>query len=441
MASETPSSPGTTTEEEGLLAQLNPLKLPLRHQLGLLGLLGLILLPTQLYPRQVQPMIGIVFLMMFAMSWDVVSGYTGQLSFGHAFFFALGGYGSAILNLQHGLHPVPSILIATVVAAIGGVLVGLPALRLRGPYLSLVTLIVPLILAQLFILWNNSLAIPLPLVEAEIPIAPDGFGGQSGLAVAPDPLIGPSERAVITVGGDDPYQVQVLGNYYLALGVFSVVLATLLAVTRSTAGSIFTAIREDEDAVQSAGLNPAKYKLFAFVLSAAVGGLASAVYVHSMAGYPQPSEILNIGLSINVIVMTILGGMGTIVGPIIGALAFGATTALINVLDEINVVLPILGQIQYDVVVPFIEKDLEELKPLPLLTIAILTLVYMPEGILPYNIKEGREVLRKLRGEETETEGGGDGDDGESHREGTPLGTAVEKYREEMDKITGGEDK
>jgi branched-chain amino acid transport system permease protein len=110
-------------------------RLKLRHYMGLLGLLVLAAIPTILTPLQLAPFIGVIFLMMFAISWDIVSGYTGQLSFGHAYFFALGGYATTILNLQHGISPLVAIPLATLIAGLGGFIIGFPALRLRGPYL------------------------------------------------------------------------------------------------------------------------------------------------------------------------------------------------------------------------------------------------------------------------------------------------------------------
>jgi branched-chain amino acid transport system permease protein len=376
---------GSTAEErrQVLLSKLNPLNMPLRFQFGLLGLVGFILLPTQFYPSEMGPFINLLYLIMFAMSWDVVSGYTGQLSFGHAFFFAIGGYGSAILQMQHGVPAWASIPIATVIAAIGGIVVGLPALRLRGPYLSLVTLIVPVIFVKMLILFNDS------FTPFGIPIAPEGLGGTSGLAGLPQPLFQSSKDAVVTTSG---FQQTALSEYYFSLALFGLILVVLLAVTRSSAGDVFTAIREDEDAVSAAGLNPAKFKLFAFVLSGAVGGLAGAAFVHMSVATAQPGPLLGgagqagspIQVSINIIIMSILGGAGTIVGPVVGAIAFAATNAAIGALDF---------------TVPVLNKSVAALKPLPLLVAAMFILFYLPDGIVPNSIRAGRFTLAYNRGE------------------------------------------
>ena len=148
--------------------------LALRQKLGVLGMVGLALLPAILTPAELDSFSPVLYVMMFAISWDVVSGYTGQLSFGHAFFFALGGYGSVVLTNQHlfdlfgqqatalGSGTVAVVILAgiiggTLLAAIGGVLIGVPALRLEGPYLSLVTLIAPLLLYQTFQIFSDGI--------------------------------------------------------------------------------------------------------------------------------------------------------------------------------------------------------------------------------------------------------------------------------------------
>ena len=400
---------GSTSAErrQAVLEKLNPLEMPMRFQLGLLGIVGFVLLPTQLFPDQMGRPTNLLFLMMFAMSWDVVSGYTGQLSFGHGFFFAVGGYTSAILDLQHGITPVIGIPVGMLLAGVGGLLIGIPALRLRGPYLSLVTLIVPIILAKLFTLFNNSLPI----------LAPEGLGGRNGPGL-PTQLFGiDGSGAVLELAeGYSGIQQTALANYYFALGLLLLILFVLLAVTRSSAGDVFTAIREDEDAVAAAGLDASRFKLFAFVLSAVVGGLAGAVWVHTVKT-PSPLGILgqdDIQTSIDVIIMSILGGTGTIVGPIIGAVVFALSAIVIGGLS--------------DVIIPVADVAVADLRPLPLLAAAMATLVFAPGGVLRANIRLGRKILASARGDEYEGEPiGGDGD--------SALGQIIEKYRADLREI------
>jgi branched-chain amino acid transport system permease protein len=369
------------------------LQLPLRHQFGLLGLIGLVVLPYPLFPLQLEVVVGILFLMMFAVSWDLVSGYTGQVSFGHAMFFATGGYTSAVLNTQHGVNPLIGILIGTILAGLVGLLVGYPALRLSGPYLSLVTLVIPLIMLQLIILWNSSFTI------GPIPFAPDGLGGRSGLTSFPQQLVGTSGGDLITVGG---FQQQVLANYYLALALLMVILAVALFITRSNIGKIFTAIRENEDSVRFSGIDVNKYKLFAFTLSGTLGGLAGSVYVHTMVGFPQPDLLLNMQVSINMIIMAIIGGIGTIVGAAVGAFLFGGLEfALKNY--------------------TFLGIDLANLNPLPLVVLSIVVLKYMPRGIVPEAIDAGRKIIAYSNGEQIVDQ-----------EEQSTLHSIIEKYKEDL---------
>jgi branched-chain amino acid transport system permease protein len=336
------------------------------------------------------------------MSWDVVSGYTGQLSFGHAFFFAIGGYGTSVLSSQHGVPVLLSIVLATILAAIGGLLIGVPALRLSGPYLSLVTLIAPLLLYQSFILFSEGTF-----------FAPNGLGGTSGLTEQPPQLVGLGSGAIIQVG---EFWIREVGKYYVAFTALLIVLAVCYAVTRSSAGSVFTAIREDEDAVRSSGLNPAKFKMFAFVLSAAVGGFAGAVWMHA-GGFPNTENLFGPGridLSVNVIVMAIIGGMGTIVGAVVGAALFAFAEVVVSSLTF---------------QVPGIGIQFADLAPLPTFFFAMLILVFMPRGVVPEGIDYARYLLARYRGEEPPERAGG-----ERNSAGDSV---IKKYRREIEEILG----
>lgn len=387
---------------------LDPRTMALRYKLGVVGLVGLYALPTVLFAVHVSALIALIYLMIFAISWDVVSGYTGQLSLGHAFFFALGGYSTSILNTQHGVDPLVSIPIAVLVAGLGGLVIGLPAIRLSGPYLSLVTLIVPIIMVQMVILWNESLV--LSLAGLEIPIAPDGLGGLSGLDTSPAPLVSTELSAVVTI---DSFQLSILANYYLALVALTVILFGLLAITWSSTGDVLTACREDETAVRAAGLNPVKFKLFAFLLSGIVGGLGGALFVHSPAGFPQPDAILNLQLSLDVIIVSILGGTGSLVGPIIGVLFFAA----------VDLVLGDLG-----ITVPFTGVQVGDLQPLPILAITVFTIFYMPGGLLRRAITIGRDVQARVTGRDPADGAAADGGL-------TPLESIIGKYRDELEEL------
>ena len=360
-----------------------------RYKLGLaaLALLALAPFPLRMLLGEGQGLLSTItltsalFFAMFAMSWDVVSGYTGQISFGHALFFTVGGYGSALLNLELGVPPAAAILLGTALAALAGVLIGVPALRLEGPYLSLITLVAPLILLKLFIVFSDTL------------------GGELGLP-SPDPLV--------PVSG---FAGQTLADYYVAFALFVLVLGVLFAVTRSVTGSVLTAIREDEDAVAAAGINPAKFKIFAFVLSAAVGGLAGAVFVHTI-GKPQPSQLLVMSVSVEVIIATIVGGMGTITGAALGGLLF---SLLREWLSSVTTTVPVV-----DVQIASLDLLLFSLVTLGLL-------FFLPGGVLRWGIERGRRIA---------------GADPQPVADGgrTPLERTLDAYRDALAAL-GGDDR
>ncbi len=363
-------------------SSFTPFSLSLRHWLGVLGLVALAALPlTGLPITRTLVLTGTLYFGMFAMSWDVVSGYTGEISFGHALFFTVGGYTSALLNIEFGLTPVLSIPAGVVLAALAGVLIGVPALRVSGPYLSLLTLVAPLILLQIFIVYDGV------------------FGGELGLG-QPESLVTADEFGLV-----------VIANYYIALGLFVGILLLLFAITRSNTGSVLTAIRENEDAVEPAGLNVAKFKVFAFVLSAAVGGLAGAVFVHSPVGGPQPSQLLNLIVSIEVLIAAILGGMGTIVGAALGGMFLYFFNDFLN---------------QQSATIPLIDVGVSEANLLIFALLTMVLLYFHPQGVFPWMVRTGRRLLRRVRGDGVATDGGRDD---QRSGDSSPLAGVCGNYR------------
>jgi branched-chain amino acid transport system permease protein len=214
---------------------------------------------------------------IFASSWDILSGYIGQLNFGHAVFFGAGAYAAGFL----GPH-LPAIAVfacGAAAAALCALLVGLPCLKLRGPYLSLTTLVFPLILERLAFTFR------------------DVTGGEYGLTV------------VSPLGGR--------GLYYAALGLLAATLVVLLAVAESRIGRTFRAIGDDDKAAMAAGVNTTRFKLGAFVLGAALAGLGGVLYAYHLR-HVGP-EIFGLFTSFSIVIMGIVGGMGTILGPALGA--------------------------------------------------------------------------------------------------------------------------
>lgn len=354
-------------------------QIPVRYYLGLLTFIGLVLLPTQLGTLKILTMSAAFFFVVFVISWDFVSGYTGMVSFGHTLFFALGGYTTAILNLNYGVDPLVGIPIGVLVAAVAGLLVGLPALRIKGHYLALFTLLPPLILLRTFQLFREQ------------------TGGRQGL---PDP------KNLIEMGS---FTATAEANYYLALGLLAFVFLVAFVITRSDTGEIFTAIRENEDAVSSAGINPNKFKLYAFTLSAALGGLGGAVFVHTPAGSPSPTQLLDLVVIIEVLIAGILGGFGTISGSALGGFSFFWVT---DWFEGLTYTLPVLN-------VPVGQVD-EVLFFLLMLAV----LMYLREGLLPWATRTGRRILSYTQGGDAQAVADG----GQS-----PLDRVLENYQDTYD--------
>lgn len=240
---------------------------------------------------------------IYAASWDFLSGFTGQINFGHAVFFGVAAYAAAILNLKVGLKPWATIPIGALVAVLAGLVVGIPALRLRGHYLALVTLAFPIILKGIVFAF------------------PDFTGGELG------------------VSGITPLSGSRTFVYYLSLVVMiaSAIIMWKLTDAKSAffrAGLIFHAIREDEITARASGINTTKYKLLAFSVSGFFAGVTGGLSAHFMR-IAGPSN-LEIMFSFQPIIWTIFGGIGTIYGPITGVYILYPGMEFLRVIPELR---------------------------------------------------------------------------------------------------------
>ena len=225
-------------------------------------------------------------LAIFAVSWDMLSGYTGQVNFGHALFFGMGAYGSALLYEHLGWQPWATIPLGALIAALAGIVTCLPALRLRPPYLSLLTMAFPLIMKELLEF--------LPRAWA---------GGQYGMQKLP-PLPGGPQ-----------------GQYFIILLVMAAAVFIMWKLTDAGSkyvrtGLLFHAIREDEIAARAAGINTIRYKILAFAIGGFFAGIAGALYAHIFrAAGPGLFSLL---MSFQVIIWVVFGGIVSIYGAVVG---------------------------------------------------------------------------------------------------------------------------
>ena len=256
-----------------------------RRQIGFWILFGaaMCIAPLVLPTGTVRVMIFANFLAIFAMSWDVISGRTGYISFGHPFLIGLAAYTSAILSYHLDLPLWLTIPAGVLAAVVGGTLFFLPALRIRGTYFALVTL-----------------AFMELIYELTKVVAPDITGGTRGLS------------------GIDPVVRGAVPNFYLSFAITFAIGVAVWLLFRTRMGAALSAIRMDEDAVTASGLSTTRLKLFAFIVSALIAGVGGAFYTHYL-GSIAPRGLFDISFLFTILVAALLGGSGTVAGPILGA--------------------------------------------------------------------------------------------------------------------------
>ncbi len=260
---------------------------------------------------------------IFAASWDLLAGYTGQVNFGHALFFGAGAYTSGLLSQKLGVSPWLTVWAGAAMAALFGWAAGYLCLRLRGSYLSLATLAFPLIALGLLFAF------------------PEFSGGELGISSL--------RRLVLT-----PTQ-----NYYVAAVAMLAVVFGLWLLADSRFGIVLHAIRDDEVAARAAGINTPRYKLMVFAVSASAAGLAGALFAHyiRVAG---PST-LEVALSFQVVIWGIFGGVASIYGPVAAVFLLYPLTEWLGSFEKIG-----------------------EMRLLIFAVIVLLVLLFMPRGLAPW---------------------------------------------------------
>ncbi|MFH1033426.1 MAG: AMP-binding protein [Pseudomonadota bacterium] len=292
---------------------------------GVLFLLALPLITQDYYFLRV--MILTAIFAILAASWDLLSGFTGQMNFGHALFFGVSAYVTALLNIDLGFPPILSIPLGAVGGVVAGLVVGIPCLRLRGSYLALTTLAFPIIL--------------MGLVFA----MPGLTGGELGLS------------GLSRLSGSRTT------DYYLITGVMLLCCLVMWKITESNTGIILHAIREDELAARAAGINTTRYKLLAFCLSGFFAGIAGGLYAHFMR-LAGPST-LEVSLSFQVIIWAVFGGMVSIYGPVVGVFLLNPLMEVLRGVQESFPALP-------------------EMRMFVFAGLVLVTLLFMPEGLVPW---------------------------------------------------------
>ena len=260
-----------------------------RKLLWILGAALSLALPWLIRDRYIQHLlVTSLIYVIFASSWNMVTGYAGQLNMGHAAFFGIGAYASALLAIDLGVPPWIGMFLGGALAAGAGFLVGIPSLRLSGPYLAITTIGLAEILRLVAMNWVDLTRGSLGLYG--IPPLP-GFWGIKF--------------------------TKEMTFYYVALAATGLTLYCFRRLTHSEFGLSLKAMRDDETGAESIGVNTNQYKLAIFTVSAFFGGFAGALMAHYQR-LVSP-DILSLGETFQALTMTVLGGLGTMVGPVVGA--------------------------------------------------------------------------------------------------------------------------
>jgi branched-chain amino acid transport system permease protein len=227
---------------------------------------------------------GIFLYASLACGWNIFGGYTGYMNFGHAGFFGVGAYTSALLLLRFGLSPFYTLVLGGALAGVLAAIIGYPCLRLRGPYFVLVTFC-------------------LGLAARIVVINVEWTGSSTGLWL---PFL----------------KVSMFANrvifYEVMLTIMVLTILTAMWIERSKFGIGLRAIFQDEDSAETQGVNATKLKIAAFIISAFLAGIAGSIYGYYRS-YIHPDFIFDVSISVLVVLMALLGGRQSWIGPVIGA--------------------------------------------------------------------------------------------------------------------------
>jgi branched-chain amino acid transport system permease protein len=279
----------------------------------ILFLLGLIALPFFVDLFYQTFLTELFVWILFAISFDLIFGYTGLLSFGQALFFGLGGYTVTILIRKFGLNTELSLFLSIIIPILFAWFVGFFSVKLTGIHFVIITIIFAIIGNIIGDTWTSF------------------TGGADGLTFSPPPF---------RLGLFQIDLTNIKGNYYFVLAIVAISFLFLRRMIQSPLGKVFISIRENEERARLIGYNVQRYKLIAFMIAGGLSGLAGGLYSltlkYASAGY------LHWSVSGHAVVYTIVGGMGTLMGPALGAgIVMSLEHYLVNFLQATDLVVGI----------------------------------------------------------------------------------------------------
>jgi branched-chain amino acid transport system permease protein len=259
--------------------------------LGFVALLALLPLAPVVAANSFHMHVMILILLFASMSqaWNIIGGYCGQVSFGHSVFFGIGAYGAGMAVVTYGGTPWPGILIGMIAAAAVALVISYPCFKLSGHYFAIATFAIVEIFNRVFLVW-------------------DWVGGALGLDY---PLVVEGMKNLMW------YNTKT-GYYYCALFLFLLVFGLVRWLESHRFGYYMRAVREGQETAESLGVNSTAVKLAAMALSAALSALCGAFFVQYNFRV-DPPMVMSLDMSMKFVLITIMGGSGTLVGPLLGA--------------------------------------------------------------------------------------------------------------------------
>jgi len=291
-------------------------------------------------------------------SWNLLGGYAGQYSVGHSAYFGVGAYTTMILMTAKGIPPWYGVWVGVVVVIVVALIIGSICFRLRGPY---------------FVLASIAVAEIMRLSAFNLKDLTNGAEGILAVSVPP-----------LTIGGTVVTDfLSKVPFYYFGLGLALLTIGVTWLVEHSKLGYFLQAIREDQDAAHSLGISLTLYKNIALVLSAILTSLAGSYYA-VYVGFVDPNTVLPLDLSVQIVLISIIGGIGTLFGPVVGALV------LVPLSEALRSNLVTQGLFSLGLVSPeskigtFLQENLAHAHVLIYGILVVIVILFMPEGVLGF---------------------------------------------------------
>ncbi|HEX9161358.1 MAG TPA: branched-chain amino acid ABC transporter permease [Thermoanaerobaculia bacterium] len=329
---------------------------------------ALLILPLFVESTYLLHMMILIFInVIVGSAWNILGGYTGQYSVGHAAYFGVGAYTTMALLQYKQVVPWEGIWLGVVASLITALIIGTICFRLRGPYFVLASIAV----AEIFRVTALNLK--------------DITNGAEGILVTEIPPLMIGKTVITDWASKVPF-------YYTGLAFVLITILVSWIVRRSKLGYFFQAIREDQDAAHSLGINPTLYKDTALAISAIFTSLAGTLY-GVYVGFIDPSTVLGLDLSVQIVMICIIGGIGTLLGPIIGAVVLIPLSEALRS-NMITDLLIKSGAVNAESKVgAFLKENLAHAHVLIYGILVVIVILFMPEGILGF----ARRMTRRRR--------------------------------------------